>query len=54
MLVASRSHTIVVGETSSKSVFAMPAPSCTERIPTSTSHTGETRSDESRPGTGST
>ena len=42
-LVASRSHTIVVGETSSNRVFAMPAPNWTDRIPKSTSQIGETR-----------
>ena len=56
-LVASRSHTIVVGETSSNSVFAMPAPNWTDRIPKSTSQMGESRevrTDESRAATGST
>src|SRR4051812_31006811 len=36
-----RSHTIVVGETSSNSDFANPAPSCTEAMPMSTSRTGK-------------
>ena len=46
-LVASRSHTIVVGETSSNSDYAMLAPNCTDRIPISTNQTGEiTRRDE--------
>jgi hypothetical protein len=40
--VTSRSHTMVVGETSSKSDFAMPAPNCTDRMPASTSQIGET------------
>lgn len=53
-LVTSRSQTIVVGVTSSKRDFAMPAPNCTDKMPISTSHTGETRrSDESLSVTGS-
>ena len=40
-LVASRSHTIVVGSTWSKRLFAIAAPNCTERMPVSTSHTGD-------------
>ena len=57
VLVVSRSQTSVVGETSSKRVLAKPAPNWTERIPPSTSHTGETgarRADESCAVTGST
>ena len=42
-LVTRRSQTIAVGETSSNSVFATAAPNWTDRIPTSTSQTGESR-----------
>ena len=34
---------MAVGEISSNRSFAIPAPNCTERIPTSTSQTGEIR-----------
>jgi hypothetical protein len=58
MEVASRSHTSVVGETSSNSDLAKPAPSWTEAIPMSTSQTGDTVGagvfDEFGPVTGST
>ena len=42
-LVASRSQTIAVGEISPKSPLATAAPTCTERIPMMTSHTGPRR-----------
>ena len=41
-LVASRSHTIVVGVTSSNRLLAIEAPNWTDRMPISTSQTGET------------
>ncbi len=36
---------MVVGSTSSKRFFAMPAPSCTDTMPVSTSQIGETLTD---------
>ena len=42
-LVTSRSQTIAVGSISSNRSFAIPAPNCTEKIPPSTSQTGEIR-----------
>ena len=42
-LVTSRSQTITVGATSSKRLLAMPAPNWTEKMPISTSQTGENR-----------
>src|SRR3954451_2425198 len=44
-LVNSRSHTIVVGETSSNSDLANPAPSWTEAMPMSTRTTGRRLAD---------
>jgi len=40
-LVTRRSHTIVVGATSSNRLLAIPAPNCTDRMPASTSQIGE-------------
>ena len=42
-LVTSRSQTMPVGETTSKRSLAMAAPSWTDRMPISTSQTGENR-----------
>ena len=57
-LVARRSHTMVVGATSSNNDLAKPAPSWTEAIPMRTSQTGDTVGaevfDEVGPVTGST
>ena len=41
-LVASRSQTRVNGAASSNTVFAIPAPSCTDAMPTTTNQTGGT------------
>ena len=42
-LVASRNHTMAVGGTCANRSLATAAPNCTERMPPSTSHTGERR-----------
>ncbi len=42
-LDARRSHTIAVGDTTSNRCLATAAPNCTDKIPVSTSHTGDSR-----------